>query len=135
MWCPFLPGKNSAPMENIPGNTPAQGGCAQPRSVAQGLAGTQVVPWVHPRRLSPPTATSSGQQGSFPPFKVSGMWLKGLRPKWGYKPVSPHPPAPSRGPEPGTTPGPLPPPQVAGPALVTCLCVPQPHQIIFQEFV
>lgn len=137
---PFSSRKKSAAMENISGNTPARvHSPGQWHRAWQGhRCGTQLSlgrDTACPLCLSPPTATHCGQQGSFPPFKVSGMWLEGLKPKGRCKPVFPHSPAASRGPEAGTAPGPLPAPWVAGAALVTRLCVPQPRRIIFQEFV
>lgn len=134
----FLLGKiqlQYSPYSNGEYNTPAQGDVHSPGQWHRVWQGHRwYLGCIHAMCLSPPTATYSGQQ-SFPPFRVSGMWLEGLRPKGRYKPLSPHPPAPSRGPETGTIPGPLPPPWVGGPALVTSLCVPQPRRIIFQEFV
>lgn len=119
IWCLFSPGKHSAPMENISGNTPAQGEVHCPGQWHPAWQGHRwCLGYIHAVCLSPPTATYSEQQGSFPPFKVPRMWLEGLRLKGKYRPVSSHPPAPYRGPGPGTTPGSLPPPRVAVPAHV-----------------
>lgn len=106
MQCTFPPGKNQLQWRIFLGTRVHSLG--QWHRAWQGhRCGTQLSLAVC---LSPPTATCCGQQGSFPPFRVSGMWLEGLRPKGRYKPVFPHPPAASRGPEAGTAPGPVPPP-------------------------
>lgn len=134
---PFLQGKIQLQWKILPGTHLHRGDVHSPGQWHRAWQGHRwYLGYIHAMCQSPSTVTSCGQQGSFPPFEVSGMWLKGVRPKWGYKPVSPHlqllPEVQSQGRLQVLSHHPS---WVAGPALVTCLCVPQPHQIIFQEFV
>lgn len=127
---PFSSGKKSAPVENISGNTGAQ-----PRSVAQGLAGTQVWYTAVPCRVSVPTNSHMlWPAGKFSSFQSVWNVAGGAQTKGEVQTCVPSPPScfqRSRGRDSSRSC----PTTSAGAALVTCLCVPQPRRILFQEFV